>query len=311
MKKLTEQEIRVPNEDRNPRADTFNRELFNYLQNSNWTSQAIQKRIVAVINSIILTGKENVQSQSMIAEYLERGLDVLNVEIQRIEVDPSQKRVVQVDPDEVEDPTVVEENTTRKTRSILKKIHGHLDIIKEDKNLAKELKLFLEACKKREQYLKEQEEEKESEEEKEAPAEEVETTEDNETYLKNYRTFMNNFLGIDKRWTDKSVESTVNLIERFVKNLGGETRKQALTNIELRNLLSVFQRTLGEESEMTGNAVTARDEIMKYAVSQAGWPTDALNVFINNIFSLINTTKSSASVNILLKKLNEIYSKVS
>lgn len=315
-KKIKEQEIRVPNQDSNPRSDAFNRELFNYLQTSNWTSPDVQKNLVAIINSIILTGSKNTNAQSMIVDYLKRGLDVLDVEIQRLEVDPSQRKVIEVDPDEVDDPSQVQE-MKRKRKDILKKIHENIDKFKNNKTLLKETKLFVEACKKLDEQEGEQEGEKEQEKTDQEKTDQEKNdepvdTESKEMYLNNYRTFMNNYLGHDKGWNDKNISSITSLIERIVVNFSSSSRKQSLVNIEVRNLHQVFQKVSGQDPDFSfpSNAISAQNELVNYAQIHGGWGSETIGTLLTNIFSMIESTKNKTHVNVIIKKLNEIYNNI-
>lgn len=97
---MAEQEIRTPNEERKiNQSNVFNTQFSTYLTKVGWSNRDIQNDFIALINSIVLSA-DNTNSQRMMINYLEKGLQILNVELQKIDI-TKQNKIDVVNPDNV------------------------------------------------------------------------------------------------------------------------------------------------------------------------------------------------------------------
>lgn len=83
----------------NASSNLFNDQFSQYLYKSKWTNPNIQKEFIALINSIVLSAKD-AGAQNMMVNYMKKGLDILNVELQKVDLE--NKKTVKVDSEDVD-----------------------------------------------------------------------------------------------------------------------------------------------------------------------------------------------------------------
>lgn len=81
--------------------DKFNMEFAKFLRQVGWTNTDTVNKFIAKVDSIALTAR-GLEAQNLILRYLDKGLDLLNMEMQKVELD-NQKRISNVNPEEVND----------------------------------------------------------------------------------------------------------------------------------------------------------------------------------------------------------------
>jgi hypothetical protein len=133
-----DKEIRTPNDNKQVnQSNLFNDQFSSYLIKSGWTNRDIQNDFIGLINSIVLSAKD-LNSQRMMVSYVKKGLDILNVELQKIDV-TDKKNVVNPNSTTSDDETSTEVQTEGVTASTQSQINQGVDK-KKLKELASRVK---------------------------------------------------------------------------------------------------------------------------------------------------------------------------
>ena len=119
--------------------DKFNMEFTRFLRQVGWSNPDTISQFVAKVDSIALTAR-GLEAQKLILRYLDKGLDLLNMEMQKVELD-DQRRVSNVNPEDVQDA-----QANVKVESVRKVKTENCDVKKklnEETNKAKKMKILM------------------------------------------------------------------------------------------------------------------------------------------------------------------------
>lgn len=301
----------TPNENKRLKlSEKFNVQLKQHLSRLGWTDPEQQNRFVALINSYVLSGKST-SAQRVINNYLDKGLDILNLELKRIEI-TKDNNIVQVNPDEVEDtPQIQQEVISEKefnsilengrkrrlsTANILKeeiersgsdskKIMSKILKKRGDKNLAEE---FINHLLSKRVLL-----------------------EQGSVNANNFRVFLNNYLTSDKGWASGSIESLISGILKLVEKGAGDINAQQDIIRELDLLLRNMSKVVELKSaEQTKNSKTAFNELSMFASKLRGWSSEFFSEFMSQIMQIIGTAKSPKLQNYVSNQLGDLHNKI-
>lgn len=314
---MPEDQGKIPNKEKNLRAsEQFNGEFRRHLTQIGWKDPELQKRFIALVNSYILSGK-NSSSQRVIVNYLDKGLDVLNIELKRIEITKNDN-VVQVNPDDVGDEN--EQNPEQQVETVTRREFNSIISEGKRKRLSpvKILKEELSEGRKRNQVIRKildktegdyEELEEIIDEALDAILEQRVIKEQGEVNSNNFRVFFNNYLNDDKSWTSESAEKLISaildIVEKGAGNITGQ--KQAVRETdELINRLSKV--TDIKTAPQTKNSQIAFNELATFASKLRGWSSEFFSEFMDSILKIVGSSGSQKSQRFVVDKFTGIES---
>lgn len=308
-KKLTENE---GNEDNTRVIEGLNTEMRRYLVRLGWNNPNIQNDFISVVNSFILSG-ENPTLQKMITTYLKKGLDVLNLEMNKQDLMTKQS-VSRVDSEdvaeeegEINESLIKEANRKRninvhKRNSILdgitevrkRLIDAGFNIRESGVVVNRAMRMGNTASTLRAMRLITEDRQQET-----------------EVYKTNFNTFYRLYLTDTYDWSTDPLMNLIGTIMGFIEkgeNSASNQTQMVLKVEDLQKLLSNNIKSFDKSAEENKNLDTARSELRKFAVIDKGWKQEEFS----KLFSLINDLAiNSRNVNIqrrIAQKLSEIES---
>lgn len=309
----------IPNEDKKIRmSQKFNDRLKKHLMKLGWRDPKMRDSFIAVLNSYMFSGT-NASQQRVITNYLDRGLDVLNIELKRVELQNDQEGdVVKVTPKDVEgsdeDPSQQVESVTPMTyKSII--IGGRNKRLSSENILKEEIKLQP----RRKKIFKKLLEFKGDTNKKEGLLEiaintilsERVITEQGDVNKGNFRTFFTNYLNDDKHWSSDAKNSIIGSILSIVENGAGNIGAQKTVVRELDLLVDKLSKlTKLKTATQTKNSQIAFQELATLSSKLRGWSSEFYSEFVNSILTLVGTAKSNKVKNFVIRKLSDIVSKI-
>ena len=310
-------DVKTPNEDKQIRlSEDFNDEFTRHLMKLGWTDPEMQKRFVALINSYMLSGG-NASAQRVIVNYLDKGLDILNIELKRIEISNDNK-VVQVNPDDVdnqqEQQPQVEYVTQREFNQILSEGRS--------KRLSK-INVFKQQIsdnKKRNQIVRRLLNDKDADpdevEEKLTEAinfmlERNILKEQGSVNANNFRVFFKNYLNDDKGWSADSTTFIIDGILEAVENASGNINAQNKLVRETDLLIKRLQKIVEIRSaEQTKNSKIAFNELATLSNKLRGWSSEFFSEFIDNVLKIVGSAKNSKVQRYVANQVKDLHTKL-
>jgi hypothetical protein len=280
-----EKEVRTPNQEKViNQSNVFNAQFMSYLTKVGWTNKDVQRDFIALINSIVLSA-EDMNSQRMMINYLEKGLQILNVELQKIDI-TKQNKIDVVDPETVNVDDGQQVQTESVTQRDLEKVQDKeklkllIDNLKQnlkangvsDEKIKEILKItftspnkdesqpklllgmYEEKCNKIMDYfdnkkvLSENEEEETVEQPIQPTQEQPQDdtgTDEKEVVLNNFKTFFKNYTVDEQDWTPELSENFRNTIINFVDMGSGDGAVQSKMNTLINNVVTSYKRAMG------------------------------------------------------------------
>lgn len=304
----------IPNQDKKINmSQKFNEDLKRHLLKLGWSDETIRDSFVAVMNSYMFSGT-NASQQKVISNYLERGLDILNIELKRVDIQQGEDEVVQVTPDQVKtdksDPSQkVESITYRKISNVGKrKNFSTTNILKEQlKSHTQRTKIIKEMINKW----------------KNVGGEELKVKiidkllseniimEQGEVNKSNFRTFFSNYLNDDKSWGADATESLISDILEIVEKSSGNINAQKLVVRETDYIVDQLSKVAEiKTATQTKNSQIAFQELATLSAKLRGWSSEFYSEFVKNLMSIIGTASSQKIQSFTIRKISNINTKI-
>lgn len=269
--------------DTDPRAQAFAQALNSYLSRVGWNNEKERDRFKSVILTFI-TNANTTGSQVSLNNFLERGLDILRIQIKKDSMAGEEVDTVTTATDDDGNEVVTEAKKIIKekqkilnlTESLFKHIKtkmpqhsdtivaGIHEAIKKSTNRKEDVvKIYNKIL-------------SENLNENRGRANE-----------NNFRIFMRNHMVQAGNWDEEKISEVINSFLNIVNNLGGNIDLQNRMLVTLDRFYSRHQSKFSPSSDETSsnNFRTALDELSFYAVNFRGWSTDnssKLRSFIQN-----------------------------
>lgn len=323
----------------------FNDQLSDYLTKIGWNNPELQREFIALINSISLSAKDSA-SQRLMVTHLNKGLDLLNVQLQRVDLSKNNK-IVDIDSEDVDT-----EKESVKLESVQPNLHQNTDIgIDEFKKLKEVLtkkleekgisnerikefiaiffkpsgktdkKLLYDLYNSRidrlDEYidstLNEQEDSKESKKvtKKSEPTEKQKTKEQPKKEVEKSSVIINNFRTFFKNYLVNDLKWSDDMATSFIGIVISFIERFS-NNPEKQILFntklnSFVSQSGGKDFNVESNDLTvAKSELQKYATKFNGWTQSSFDSYFGNINTLSKKYTSNKSVRVLIKKLSDL-----
>lgn len=296
------------NEQQDVRAiDGLNQELKRFLVRLGWNNPNTRNQFIGVINSYILSG-ENSSVQDMITTYLEKGLDVLNIELNKRDIVDKQS-VTRVDQDDVEDEInesvreAVRRNRVRKQKRAtsikgLSEIRkGLIDcnfslvesgmILKESTGNKKAMTDIMRLIRENREV----------------------SDQDEQVFLNNFRTFFKMYLEGEYDWATDPYQSMVGSVISLIEKGGSEAQAQTEIDLKIEELYKLISNNISGFDNAPiehKNLDVATSELRKFAVIGNNWEDGKFNSMFNNIIRLAVNSKNVSVQRKIAQRLTEI-----
>ena len=294
MKKKLKEEIRDPQENINKDlTSSVKKYLEQYMTRLGWTNEEQRNNFIEVTTQFIVSG-QGANKQRLINSYLDKGLQVLNLEISKEQISTKNPDDGEMDSDNISENI----NKAKHLKKRLNEASKHLI----DRNYTLD-----ESKKTSALYLKENKKvgslknlrtitEQEASEEKE------------DVYLTNFKTFFRLYLTRNYKWTTETSNSVIDSMVEMVERSADDKTVQDTLNRRLNDLKRNIESAMSLESspEEDKNLDVARSEFRKLAVSLNGWSGKLFSSVFSTLSLLLVNAKNVNIQRILVNKLSEI-----
>ena len=295
-KKNINEEATTPQDDVNKNLTaSLERYINQYMIKLGWNSKDLRENFVETMTNFIMSGK-GANRQRMINNYLEKGMQVLNLEINKDKVS-------------TDDPDQVEVRSQQIAEILDKGIHTKKRLTEATKELISRNYTLDEAKKTSLQYLKENN--KIGSLKNLSSLNEQEVEEDKkDVYLTNFKTFFRLYLTKEYNWTTETANLVNDSIINIVEKAGGDASTQENINRRLNDITKKVSTTmkLNAEVEENKNLDVSRSELRKLAVSINSWAGKVFTEFFNTMLTLLINAKNVNIQRVLIKKINDVES---
>lgn len=287
--------------------DGLNQELKRFLVRLGWNNPNTRNQFIGVINSYILSG-ENSSVQEMITTYLEKGLDVLNIELNKRDIVDKQS-MTRVDQDDVEEEInetvreAVRKNRVRKQkrstsiRGLSEIRKGLIDcnfslvesgmILKESVGNKKAMTDIM-------RLIRENRETNDQ---------------DEQVFLNNFRTFFKMYLEGEYEWATDPYQSMVGSVISLIEKGGMDSQTQTDIDLKIEDLYKLISNNISGFDNPPiehKNLDVATSELRKFAIIGNNWEESKFNSMFNNIVRLAVNSKNVSVQRKIAQRLSEI-----
>lgn len=293
-KKKINEEVREPQSDVNRNlTSSVNKYLDQYMTRVGWTNEDQRDRFIEIMTKFIVTGKD-VNRQRLINNYLDKGLQVLNLEINKGKMKVDNSEDTELDSENINEIILQGRTLKRKLNE------GAKNLIDKNYSLdeAKSTAIF---------YLKENKKIS-SLKNLSSINEQESNSEQEDVYLTNFKTFFKLYLTREYSWTTETVNTIIDKIISIVDKASGNSNMQDNVDKKINDLIKQVSSVmnLSELPNDAKNLDVSRSEFKKYAVSTKGWVGKTFSSFFSSILKLLVNSKNVNIQRIITKKISDI-----
>ena len=270
-----------------PQAQTFQNNLNSFLVRTGWNNEETRKKFIASTISFV-TNAKTINAQQMITNYMDRGMDVLSIELKRTSMEDNQIDEVNPDRVDIDEDDNIRTESFNKMKNLMVEFKDYIND-KYDKKTGTKIfeaysnslpnstnpkKTFFQTYSK---LLREN-----STQETRGKANE-----------NNFRIFMKNHLIEGGAWDDEKIQKLINSTLSVINNFTGDVEAQMKINQDIDTFEKKYSKYLKTETDESNNLSTALTELNFYAVNYRGWSSNTITEFINFIRKVSHTKLNS------------------
>jgi len=301
MKKRLKEEVRDPQEgvDKDI-TSAIEKSLSQYMTRLGWTNEDFRQRFISTITSFLVSGK-GTNKQRLIVSYLEKGLQVLNLEISKEQISIDSPDDTDLKSDAISESINKGFDTYKKIKVALLDSQKNLINRKYSLDEAKDISLL---------YFKSNGKRISSLKNLKSINEQNVDAENKDVYLTNFTTFLRLYLTREYNWSTETVNNVIDIMIDMVEKTGGDANLQERLNRRIEDLERNIGTTmsLDKSPEESKNLEVARSEFRKFAVGLNNWSGKLYTPFFNSLLKLFVNSKNVNIQRILVNKLSEINS---
>ena len=295
-KKKVNEEVRDPQSDVNrDLTASVEKYMDQYMIRVGWNNQDQRETFTSLISEFIVQGQGS-NKQRLINSYLEKGMQVLNLEISKEKISTQGEDDVNLDTQDINETLNKVKVLKKRLNEASKNLIGRNYNLDESKEVARS---YLVANRKvgSLRNLSSINEQQADEEKR-------------NVYLTNFKTFLRLYITREYKWTTETANSVLDIMVNMIEKTANDSSVQETLNRRVEDLRKQIDSVmkLKTSPEEAKNLEVAQSEFRKFAIGLNGWNGKVFNSVFTNILLFLVNARNVNIQRILVQKLSEIES---